>query len=278
MADFLASGQSALDGLLGNLPVGQLAIRIGLVALFVVSISLIAERLGPFLGGMMASLPVYTGPVYLMLALEHDTAYIEASTTTSIAICGAVPVFIMAYAALARRHGVWLSLSTAIAAWSAAAYFVQSRIWSLGEALLFVVPIYAGSIAVARRFTRGVAPRTAQRRAGDLVIRAVLVALLAGVVIIVSRHAPPQVTGVLSVLPIVLTSLVLVMHPRVGGAATAALLSHTLGGLVGMVIAFVVVNRTLQPLGVWAALALGLAVTLGWNVAMIVTRRMMVRR
>ena len=267
-----------LNEVLAGMPLELLLLRMGLVALFVVLVALVAERLGPFLGAMVASLPLYTGPVYLLLALEHPPAYISPATVSSVAICGAKPVYLFTYASLARRHGAWLSVGAAFLAWAAFGALLQTHAWSLGEALVLVTPIFAVAIVLARHFTRGVAPRRAERRWTDLVLRAVLVAVLTGVVIVASRHVPPRVTGILSVAPILMSSLVLVMHPRVGGIATGALLAHTLGGLVGMVIAFAAVNLAIEPIGLWPALALGLAITLAWNLMLIALRAVRARR
>jgi hypothetical protein len=246
-----------------------------LVAAFVVVVALVAERLGAFLGGMVASLPLYTGPVYLLLALEHDAAYIYAATITSVAICGANPVFVVIYALLARSQGVALSLAGSLGAWAGVAVIVQAWDWTLVEALLFVAPIYIVALVLAQSFTRGVALRRAERHWTDLVQRAVFVAVLTGVVIIASRHVPAKITGILSVMPILTTSLILVMHPRVGGPATAALLAHTLGGLVGMVVAFAIVNIAIDRIGLWPALGLGLATTVAWNVMLIAGRTLL---
>lgn len=262
----------SLDLLLAGLEPELLVLRMCLVAAFVVIVALVAERLGPFLGGMIASLPLYTGPVYLLLALEHEPLYLEDATIASVAICGANPVFVLTYALFARSRGVALSLAAALASWAGSALFVQSRTWELTEALLFVAPIFLVGLFSAESFTRGVAIRHAERRWSDLLQRAVLVALLTGLVIVLSRHVPPRVTGVLSVMPILTTSLILVMHPRVGGPATAALLAHTLSGLVGMVIAFAAVHLLISEIGVWPALAAGLAITVGWNLLLIAGR------
>lgn len=264
--------------LLASLPGGPLMLRMALVAVFVVLVALLAERLGPFLGAMVASLPLYTGPIYLMLALEHDADYLAASTLGSLAICGATPVFALAYCVTARRHGALLSLAAALGAWAVCAVIVQFGRLSLVEALLFVAPIYAVAVPLARGFTRGIAIQPAGRGRFDLVLRAVLCGGLAGVVITVARHLPPQLTGILSVVPILLTSLILVLHPRIGGPATAALLAHTLGGLVGMVLAFALVNQTLHRWGVPLALAAGLAVTVAWNIGLIAVKQIRARR
>ena len=269
---------TGIDDLLAGLPPEVLALRMTLVALFVVVVALVAERLGAFLGAMVASLPLYTGPVYLLLALEHDAAYLAVATLTSVAICGANPVFVLIYALIARTGGAIVSVLGGLAAWAGLAAIVQARDWSLVEALLFVAPIYLVSLWLAQSFTRGIAVRRAERHWTDLVQRALLVATLTGVVIVASRHVPAEITGILSVMPILTTSLILVMHPRVGGPATAALLAHTLGGLVGMVIAFAVVHLLLREIGVWPALGIGLAVTLAWNVMLIALRSLTVSR
>ena len=269
---------TTLHSLLAGMPPEVLALRMALVALFVVLVALVAERLGPFLGAMLASLPLYTGPVYLLLALEHEPRYIAEATIASVAICGANPIFALIYAMLARTRSVWVSLAGALAAWAVYGIAVQAREWTLIEAVLLVAPIYAVSVWLAQSFTRGVVLRPAERRWSDLAQRAIFVAVLTGIVIIASRHVPARVTGVLSVVPILTTSLVLVMHPRVGGPVTAALLAHTLGGLVGMVIAFVAVSLTVDPIGLWPALGLGLAITVAWNLMLIGLRSLLADR
>lgn len=269
---------TGMDDLVWAVQFAPLLLRMALVAAFVVMVAMIAERLGPFLGGMVASLPLYTGPVYLLLALEHDTAYLAASAVASLAICGANPVFVVIYAMLSRTHGAAVSLLGALSAWAGCAVIVRFRDWTVVEALLFVAPIFAVSILLAQNFTRGVALKRAERHWTDLLYRALLVALLTGVVIVSSQHVPAQVTGILSVMPILTTSLILVMHPRVGGPPTAALLAHTLGGLVGMALAFTWVSLTIEDLGTWTSLAIGLAVTLAWNVMLIAARHLIASR
>ena len=263
-----------IGDVLSENPFAFLALRMLLVARFVVLVALLAERVGPFLGAMVASLPLYTGPVYLMLALQHDAGWLAQATLGSIAICGISPLFVLAYCVLALRHGMALSLGSAALVWCIGAVAVQTVAWSLGAALLFVAPIYAVAVGLARGFTRGIAVPRAERRWTDLVLRAAMVAILSGFTIWVSGIVPPQVAGVLSVAPILTTSLVLVLHPRIGGRATAALLAHTLAGLVGMVLAFALVHTTIGALGVFSALALGLAVTLAWNLMLIAISRL----
>ena len=113
--------------LISTIPGGPLAMRMALVAIFVVLVALVAEKLGPFFGAMIASLPLYTGPIYLMLALEHDEAYLGAAALGSLAICGATPVFALAYCVLARSRGVGLSRSSPTGNWIEGAELLMRR-------------------------------------------------------------------------------------------------------------------------------------------------------
>ena len=267
-----------LDTLLAFVPEPLLLGRMGLVAGFVMLVALVAERTGPFLGAMVASLPLYTGPIYFMLAFEHDVHYLEKATLGSLAITGATPVFGLAYCIVARRAGTFASLAFALAAWLCCALVVQLSSFSLIEALLFVAPIYAVTVLIARGYTRGVALRQAGRKWWDLPLRALLCGGLAGAIIKAAAYLPAQATGILSVMPILTASLILVLHSRIGGAATAALLANTFGGLVGMVIAFALVHLTIVRLGAALSLSLGLAVTIAWNLALIAYSRLAARR
>lgn len=52
-----------------------LALRMAITAAFVVSASVITERLGPVIGALVATLPISAGPSYVFLALDHDAAF-----------------------------------------------------------------------------------------------------------------------------------------------------------------------------------------------------------
>src|ERR1700688_5018566 len=77
-------------------------------ALVVVAATVAAETVGPFWGGLIVSLPIGAGPAYVMLALQHDAAFIAASALGSFAVNAATFVFLAAIALLAPRvHWGW---------------------------------------------------------------------------------------------------------------------------------------------------------------------------
>lgn len=262
----------ALLDIAGDIPHAALLGRMALIAVFVMAVALLSERIGPFLGAMLASLPIYTGPVYALLALEHPPEYLAQAAVGSLAICAATPVFALTYCLFARTRGMALSLTAALSVWFAFAALIQANTWTLVEAALFATPIYVVAVPLARGFTRSITFQRAERRWIDLPLRALLVAGVAALVTAAAGYMPAQLTGILGVMPTVTTSLILVLHNRIGGPATAALLAHSLSGLIGMALAFVLVNLTVRELGPWPSLSMALALCVGWNIMLVVLR------
>ena len=64
-----------------------------------------------------------------------------------------------------------------------------------------------------------------------------MVALLVGTVVTLSFRIGPTASGNLAVFPIVLTSIMIILHRRVGGPATAAVMANAVIGLGGFAIA-----------------------------------------
>src|SRR5262249_44787625 len=120
-----------------------LVVKMGVAAAFVVAASLIAERAGPLVGAMVSTLPISAGPAYFFLALDHGPTFIAASVLTSLAINAVTAVFALTYAALAQRQGLAVSLSVALALWSAAAFAAEQVEWSLAGAIAFNVAVLA---------------------------------------------------------------------------------------------------------------------------------------
>lgn len=250
-----------------------LASRMAIVALIVVSVSVVAARSGPVLGAMLATLPVSAGPTYVFLAMDHGPDFIARAAVVSIlAACANAP-FIVAYDRVSRIAGTVPSFLAAVGAFlvtiAAASFFP----WTIGGAVVAGTLVMAAAIAATRSTRRSAAPFALPPRRIDLVIRAGSVMLVVGAVTILGQLAGPRAAGYAALMPVVFMSFVIVMQPRVGGRPVAGLFSHALFGILGFVPAFAAINLTTEPLGVWWALTLGLATSLAWNAAVLALRR-----
>jgi hypothetical protein len=249
-----------------------LAIRMVVTALFVLGATLSAERAGPLVGGLIATLPLGAGPVYVFLAMDHDARFIADSAVTSLAINAANVAFAVVYALLAQRRSLGVSVGVAFAIWLVMALAINAVSWSWAGAALFNLVVMPVALWFARPLRLTAVPRTPSRWY-EMLLRAVMVALLVGITVTLSFSIGPASSGILAVLPIILLSIMLILHRRVGGRPTAAVMANGVLGLVGFALAATGLHFAALPLGSAIALSLALSISVGWGVLVFAARR-----
>jgi hypothetical protein len=249
-----------------------LIVKMAVTAAFVVAATAAAERAGPLVGGLVATLPLGAGPVYVFLALDHGAPFIAQSAVNSLAINNVNVIFALTYALLAQQRSFTLSLSLSLLVWCVLAWGVHVVHWSLLSAGLTNVVVLSTCIALARPL-RHVAIPPVRTYWYDLALRAALVALLVGVVVSLSFRIGPGGSGILAVFPIILIGIILILHRRVGGKPTAAVMANAVLGLVGFAFACVVLHFSAEPLGAATGLTLALATSVAWGLTVLAARR-----
>jgi hypothetical protein len=249
-----------------------LAIKMAVAAAFVVTASFIAERAGALVAAMVMTLPVGAGPAYVLLALDHGAAFIADSTVASLAIHAASGIFGMVYVLAAQRRSFVFTMSVTLATWVVCALAIRAVTWSVPGAILLNVAAYGVCVPLAQRYLHVRIPVVA-RRWFDIPLRAGLVALLVGVVVTLGDSVGPVLAGIFAVFPIVTLSMMLILHPRIGGPATAAIIANAMWGLVGFALAILTLHVTAVPLGAPLALLSALAVSVAANCTIFMLRR-----
>lgn len=249
-----------------------LIVKMAITAGFVLAATATAERAGPLVGGLVASLPLGAGPVYVFLALDHDSHFIAESAVNSLAINNANLIFALVYAKLAQRRSLAVSLSAAIAAWLAVAALVGSTNWTFTTALLSNVVMVTVCVALTTKLRHVPIPRV-HASWYDLAMRAAMVATLVGMTVSLSFRIGPSGSGILAILPIILLSIMIILHRRVGGKPAAAVIANAIVGLLGFAGACVMLHLTAEPFGSAIGLTLALCVSLGWSVLVYVLRK-----
>jgi hypothetical protein len=250
----------------------SLVVKMLTSGVIVVVVSILVERAGPFLGAMVATLPVSAGPAYIFLALDHDAAFVAKSALSSLAINAAVAPFIAVYALLAQGSGVVLCLGAAFAVWLVFAAAVFGIPWTLPWALALNVATFTVAFVVTRRYLNVAAQNRAGSRWWDVPVRAVLVMGVVAAVVLTARLIGPRIAGIAALVPVVLTSVVVVLHPRQGGQTAAAVLVNGLPGLIGFAMALLSLHLTALSLGAPLALGLWFGIAVAWNLALIAWR------
>ncbi len=244
-----------------------LALRMAVTAAFVVTASVITERSGPVIGALVATLPISAGPAYVFLALDHDAAFIAEGALASLPI-NAVTIFLgLTYVVLAQRRSALVGFLGAVAVWIALAALSRTVHWSLINGLLANAMTFAICLPLLRRF-RNVRMPLITRRWYDIPLRASLVATLVATVVTLSGWVGPYVSGTMALFPVVFTSMMLILHPRIGGPATAAVIANAGWGLMGLGIAIAVLHVAALRFGSAIALSLALMTCVGWNLVL----------
>jgi hypothetical protein len=238
-----------------------LAVKMASTAAVVIAASLIAERAGALIGALVATLPIASGPAYILLALDHDARFVADSTLTSLAVHAATGLFCVVYVFAAQRWPYVASAGIAAAAWVGGVLAIRAIDWSLGGVLALNAATYSLGVPLVQRFAHARVP-VIKRRWFDVPVRAALVAVLVGAVVTAGANVGPKLTGILAVFPIVLMSLMLILHPRIGGTATAAVIANTMWGLIGFGLCILALHLAAVPLGPPAALVAALLVSL----------------
>jgi hypothetical protein len=249
---------------LTSLPWLPFAVKLLLTAAIVVAASVTTERAGPFIGGLVVTLPVTAGPAYLFLALDHDAAFVADSAVAGLVMHGFTAILMLIYVLTAQRRRTLPSLAAAVAAWVVLGLAARQVAWSFAGAALLNLITYPTCLWIARPYRDAPMP-AAPRRWYDIPARVAFVCALMGTLLVVSTWAGPVTTGFIAVFPISLLSAILILHPRIGDRATAAMVANGLRGNMGIALALAALHLTVVPFGPAVALTLLVAIPVAWN-------------
>jgi uncharacterized membrane protein (GlpM family) len=255
-----------------------LVLKMTMTAIVVVVTSIVVERSGAFVGAMIAALPTAAGAAYVILAIEHPVSFIAASALGTVATTAAVSIYCLIYAALAQRHGLLLCLSASLLVWFIAAGMLRLVAWTPLTALALNAVVFAVTIPLSWRFRASGAAKKFIRTPFDIPMRALAAGVVVATVTTASYSIGSFASGMFAVFPIVMCSSVVILHPRVGGKATASMLAHAQVALIGLALGFLVVHFLAPPFGSWWAIAIGITVSVAWSGMLLLVRVQASRR
>jgi hypothetical protein len=246
-----------------------IALKIALVAASVLLASLVARRFGHAIAGLIGGLPMIAGPIIGFVLWQEPLAGAQAIVRATLICLPATIVHQVTFAWCATRWPRWH--------WSVALLAANAALFACGALLLALqlpMPAVLALVIAAPLLGLAAMPRLPVRAGGvtipklELALRVVVAMVVAAAIIESAGVAPAAVSGLLLATPItanVLPCFTLVGH---GAAATVALLTGFVRGLIGFVLFFVVLHVGLGEGRV------GLAFGAAWGVALIVAALM----
>lgn len=227
-----------------------LALKLVLTPSVIVAATLAGRRWGSAVSGWLIGLPLTSGPLVLIVALEHGRHFASRTATGALSGCAAEAAFCVGWLAGSRR-GWRMALLTASTAFAIAAVAVRPLPYAA------LVPAAIVALLVALRVLPPFMPRTessVRTPRWDLPARA-LVALV--VVLVLTAGATTigaRLTGLLAVYPLY-SAVLAVFAP----AAALGLLRGLLYGLFSFTAFYAVLAPLLERASISVAFACAIA-------------------
>jgi hypothetical protein len=248
-----------------------LILKLTLVPLFLLAVTLVARRWGPRVAGLLAGLPLVTGPILGFIVAEQGTAFGVATAQAALAGVAAAVSFAVAYARCALRSGWAGALAIALLAWAVVALALQGL--PVGTEPAAVVALAA--LLLGRRWRPVVTAAPVARTAAWTEVLPRMAAGAALTLAVTWAAAPlgPRWSGVLAVFPLLSTVVAADTHRRHGGAYAAALLSAMVDAFWAFAVFCLLLVLLLERLAPAAAFTGAVALALAAQGLMLVKRR-----
>lgn len=250
-----------------------LTIKVAFAATVVVTATVLAEKRGPLIGGLIIALPVSVGPTYVMLAFTATPEFIAASALGSLESNAAGGACAAVYVVLAQRVAMPIALVAALATWFALGALTHRAALGVPALIALNVLVFAVALPATRAALSGRALLSGAKRWYDLPLRALFIGVFAATLVTASHAIGPGWTGLLAAFPLVITTSIVLMHPRVGAAATAAAMATVVRGLIVYPVGYWLIHIGSVPWGVGWALLAALLPVVGWQGVIYAWRR-----
>jgi hypothetical protein len=256
-------------------------LKIVITPLLVAAVSLAARWWGPTVGGILMGLPWFTGPTLFILVHDKDAAFgVAACAGVELGVV-CVSAYVLAYGLTSMRAGWPWSLAAGIGAFAACAWAVQDPALLAVLTRGLVAPLWgaAGLALVSLGITYALlpVPRTPFIADAlpwwDIPMRMVTTGALVTAIMLSVDVLGPQLSGIVSTFPVIVTVIATFTHHRWGREAVWRLLRGMMRSLVGFVGYFLIVGLAMPAIGLVGAYAIASAALIVMTAALLLMSR-----
>ncbi len=238
-----------------------------IAAAWVSMATVLAERLGTRVGGVVATLPSTLVVALYFMAVEEGTAFASDVAVVVPAEMGVNVVFLALFVATAHR-GLAAALGAALGGWAllSALLFMAAP-----TTLLLTVPLFAAAAALMTVWLRRTRDFTQVRgqqisyTASEVAFRGLLAGAMVAISVAAASVSGPVLGAILSVFPAIFTSTMVILYLRQGPAFTGATGSVMILGSANVVAYSVLAAWLLPTLGPAAGTLLSLMLSYAWS-------------
>lgn len=222
--------------------------------------TLAARRWGHGVGGLLSAFPLIVGPVLLVAAERHGTAFAAQAACATLVGLVSVAAFALIYGRAALRRG-WPS--SLLAGWAVAIVLGllagRAEVGLAAATAIALVAIGAARLGLPPAAT----PIHLPSPRGELAVRMLLTAVLVVALSLTADRFGPVVAGALAALPVLASVLAVFTHRSYGRHALVDLLRGMVAGLGAFAAFCVIVGGLVDRAGVVIAFTAATVAAMG---------------
>jgi uncharacterized membrane protein (GlpM family) len=245
-------------------------------AVVVIGLTLVAERVGMRIAGLLSGAPLTAVLVYYFVGRDLGIPYIVDSVPYSIAAFSATLSFVLSYywiSSRLQRYSALGGLGAAIMVFLAVAAILASIPFTLAGATALTVSVIALSAWLVRKIEFITVERPVRLTFRQLLLRGGCAALLITMVISLAETAGSRWTGILVGFPATLLPTYLIIHLTYGKASTHAMIRGFPTGMGSIILYILSIPYTFPLWGPMGGTAASLAVSTSYlSLIMIIGR------
>ena len=226
------------------------AFKLFVTPLLIGAVTLAGRRWGAIVSGLMIGLPLTSGPISLILALEYGQDFAGRSAIGNLAGQISNCVFCLTYIGVARAGSWRISAFSSVAAFVATTFVLNLFVWQLLPALavLLMVMVLSARLLPHHRLSAQELPPSKWDLPARIVCATALVVLLTAL----AESLGPQLSGLLSPVPAFSLIFAAFTHAQHGAKDASNLLRGVIVGSGGYAAFFTVVGVLLPFHGIAA--------------------------
>lgn len=227
--------------------------------LFLAAPTLAARRWGETVGGLIIALPLVSGPISVVLAVEHGADFAVNAALGSLVGTAALAFFGVVYAAVCPRGRI-VAILTGLTAFAASSWILKAlnlSLWPLFILTVVLLMVGAYFIPVSKASAKPQRPPKY-----DLCLRMGFMALMMLAVTGAAPFIGPEVSGIVSSFPMMALTMALFAQTQSGAGEAQNVMAGLVKGLLSGAVFYWVLSLTLTDAALWQGYAAASVVTL----------------
>ncbi len=249
-----------------------LALKLLMAPVFIALVTLAGRRWGPEVSGMLTGLPLTSGPISLILALQHGLIFAAQSANGNLVGQASGCLFCLAYAAASTKCGWIKSSSLALLVFFASTGVgIALHVPFLPSLAILVAAVLLVLWAIP---VRGLPTRVVDAPRWDLPARMLTAAAFVLGLTTFAEALGPRLSGLIAPFPVFGMILAVFTHRQLGGLAAGGVLRGVVFGSWAYASFFMVVASLLPTWGIGWTYGLAVAAALSASVLAFRVRRL----